>query len=999
MAGKSLLLTLKAVQWLEQSDRGEDHVVVASLTHAPHTQPRDRALLRAIQRRKPKGGAHGILHRVLFHLNQVLAEDVEGEVLASIARLQRRVRQASVLDAVIGSEERENCAKTWDTEDQVMGGSREDESTEGLNTPDQVTRLHFVLNDVDPRDHKTQRVLLALASTPQVHSVWWTTTETPGTQDAWSNQYTVQKMRHVTRRPPSVQRVLQKLEWREEWAGMYATDSVQAGLPTQGPPVLCVQHQHHRQASTRGTVRARAADLCRDSCNNIKLPAPEQDHTNNNLSCVESPVHAERKDAEKDFRKSNATVDCATCQDSSDLIRLSEQDTSDRQDSLEQLPSSGADFESFPPAVCEPVCAACEKLTVLSNSSVHSPFWCEMCEDTVASIIAFLTTDSINPTVAAFIAGPTKLLKDPSKNKFGEAIKPQDVLILTTVPPVKDRSPTAEADDTKRLLEDLTHCPLVARVQARVPVKVVTSESEGRLAFPRHFAVLTDTSSCRGLERKVVIYVPWTSETSHAAGDASEHTGEHTLQSVCDGEPHSMRTGATQNHHRISDKVGEEAFVRVDTANHPSLQRSTHETTNHQSVSLPGEMTAPLCSTPIHTGCTELPSVCCGKETSCGACEDAAGMATTRITVPRHTEDKNSNSLAPVDEAADRRVPCTSCKDCSTDMPSGKDTQPGNQLEESDEDSSTMAHREDFHSRRPGTAEDLHQPGPKSTFLKNEDCQDASTTRTRRAQSLNKISCEGEQTRQAGDETSARYLPQKHQEQQQQLQEDDENSQQHQQHHLDHQQQRQTTRSDTSSDNAGPLPGWIEDKQKLTSLFVPSYTHVLDLMERHKASWRVTDSGADMLGKSSKHIYTEHVNDTNMCDVYSEAAAKPREVLRGCEQHDVPTGVRAEITGTDGDRTEELGGHRGTGNLEEEQRPKGRFISNHSDIHTTENPKVPAFHHEQTARAAGETQDGGTRRCEKEDLDDLLEGLSDVNRRGVYRAASCCLAQLVLVFP
>jgi len=148
------------------------------------------------------------------------------------------------------------------------------------------------------------------------------------------------------------------------------------------------------------------------------------------------------------------------------------------------------------------------------DGDLHSPFWCDMCAEEVADIVSYLITDSAIPNLSPFFVGETKFLKDPSKNKFGVPIKPRDILILTNFPRLKNGIRTGQEEeeddeDVKRGLKDhIMHSTLVQRLRKEVQLKVLTEAAAGKIAFPRNSVVLTDARSARGLERKVVIYVP-----------------------------------------------------------------------------------------------------------------------------------------------------------------------------------------------------------------------------------------------------------------------------------------------------------------------------------------------------------------------------------------------------------------------------------------------------------------------------------------------------------
>ena len=497
------MLTLKAVQWLELGEHNEDHVVVATIGGRTAVTPAHvRVLQERINERRTGNGNGGHLLRVTYPLDKTPLENIEREVAASVAPLMRRVREARA---------------TTDNEKDEAAGVPECGIRQTANRT-ASDKLHFVLNDVDPDDEKTQRVLRALREHPLVHSVWWSTSEPPRTQGAWS-LFRVVELKDVTRRSPHVQHVLKRLEWRDKWRDSYAASSVESGLPTEGPPVVYVQHQQHlqeirqsyssvhtgteqqRQILSQHLIQERSENPQQDSTlDHAKLFSQQQDQQGLNQSQRHTRDHCDVSRVEETTLNNGRTLE-----------RVQDQDTlKDLQNPIFDV----HDIQSGPPEEGVALHTASDNSNSVSQQGgqsvggkFHSPFWCSLCAETVADIVSYLVTDSTNPKLSPFFLGDTKLLKDPSKNKFGVPVKPRDILIMTTFPQQKNGHATSQ-EEVKRCMKDLMHSTLVLRVQNEVPLKVLSEEAGGKIAFPRNSAVLTDARGARGLERKVVIYVP-----------------------------------------------------------------------------------------------------------------------------------------------------------------------------------------------------------------------------------------------------------------------------------------------------------------------------------------------------------------------------------------------------------------------------------------------------------------------------------------------------------
>ncbi|KAK7113235.1 uncharacterized protein [Littorina saxatilis] len=553
-SGKSLLLTLKAVNWLEKG--GDHHVALVNLSPvASSTQPHVRVLQEAIKVRRASdsnGGTQGHLLRITFPLNKISLEDVQHEVSKSAAALLRTIREARTGASetgkatnsegkhavnkgciVVGEESGASCTSESATNtDEVVqeadqlpatpsvgkvdaGDSQEmnnsdthqrnlQESTYNHNAAEKVL---FILNEVDPNDEKSVRLLQAVRKHSLASGVWWSTSEPPGSQEVWS-LYEAEKLGHVTRRPPHVQHVLNKLERRDEWRDAYVSSSVESGLPTEGPPVICIEHAE--------LLVKKVKRDCKSQSESVKDTIQAQTDSN----------------AHQYVRKANPKEDI-----SETLIFEDDEEEEDDNDDEEDIPVHRKEEEPIPTSRIQNGIIQTTQLHEHehSGSHGHSAFWCEACAEEVADVISRLVTDSANPKLSPFFVESTKFLKDPSKNRFGTAIKPRDVLIVTNFP---DAMNEVRHRATDNQIEHLMQSTLVRRIREVIPLKILTEESGRKIAFPKNCAVLTDARNVRGLERKVVVYVEeeqsglkptYTNRNGILAENAkNRYTGHHT---------------------------------------------------------------------------------------------------------------------------------------------------------------------------------------------------------------------------------------------------------------------------------------------------------------------------------------------------------------------------------------------------------------------------------------------------------------------------------------
>ena len=550
------MLTLKAVQWLEQGDHREDHVVLASIGRTAVTPAHVRVLQENINERRTGTGSGGHLLRVLYPMNKIPPENIEQEVTESVASLMARVREAGAIT-------KGEAADVPEDENRLTANSR-------TRTTD---RLHFVLSDVDPEDDKTERVLRALSQHPSVHSVWWSTSEPPRSQGAWP-LFRVEELRDVTRRSPHVQHVLKRLEPRDQWKDLYVSSSVVSGLPTEGPAAVYIQHQRHPQELRRasnGSVHTRMERQNqhleqhqihrRWGIPQRYLNGVGHEHHSNGVGEHDPTLdnaklfHLQQDQPALD-RRENRSRDPHRISHSRQLTLNSDR-SSERvkcQDMLQDLQHPITEIQSMPSEEWEVEGFASRTADNNSNSvlqqvggnvdgNLHSPFWCDMCAEEVADIVSYLITDSAIPSLSPFFVGETKFLKDPSKNKFGVPIKLRDILILTNFPRLKNgirigQEEEEDDEEVKRSLKDhIKHSTLVQRLRKEVQLKVLTEASAGKIAFPRNSVVLTDARSARGLERKVVIYVPSGLQSIRCESSVSDSAITTDPRAAFDEEP------------------------------------------------------------------------------------------------------------------------------------------------------------------------------------------------------------------------------------------------------------------------------------------------------------------------------------------------------------------------------------------------------------------------------------------------------------------------------
>lgn len=601
--GMTLLLALKAAHWLQKEpDRHpltreqelgpagivEHHVIIASVTNttfqnlnsttsSKHVRrPGDAVLMSTIRnliwdsRDPPELDGKRHLHDLVFDLSNVTPDNVPEAVDETLAAFIRDIRNVQVDIHCRGQTcSREALERDISAKDLEYGGVfvtpltdcaskntiSEADAFSGTDVNideyvDQSTiQLSVIMTDIDdPSDLKFLRLLRALAQSQLVKFVWWSTTESLQDQTFLPEIARLEELYHVTRRPPHVQRVLKHLDWREGRKRLYTVDGLDSGLATDGVPVLCIRHRDHSTVPT--------------------IPAH---------NCLENPQkrkptiswhYQTSSDEEKDVDIGHSRRSCLVGQIPSD----------NHNDQSRETDSSGHGKDIKKPSK---LCSSKQKADDATDGSLQeksvddefnrpqssfnqngglqttdrflghfctSPFWCGLYTQSVSSLIEFFVTDSVNPRVSPFLVGTTKLLKDPSKNRFGIPIKPRDILIVTSLPTdtctanlrhfgsgpddldqnrdtndvceINDSSEKQRALDVKsialgekpeRRWKAIMESPLVAGIRKQIPLKVLTRGSAGKITFPRNYAVLTDVYNARCLERKVVIYIPWTS--------------------------------------------------------------------------------------------------------------------------------------------------------------------------------------------------------------------------------------------------------------------------------------------------------------------------------------------------------------------------------------------------------------------------------------------------------------------------------------------------------
>lgn len=109
-------------------------------------------------------------------------------------------------------------------------------------------KLHFIVDDALLLN-KMKTVLNLLREHDVTHSVWCSTS---GFTEKELQGYTLVTLHKVVRCPPTVQSLLSKLEMRDDWKDAYSVCSVDAGLATNGPPVIFLHHKQHRRGQEMG---------------------------------------------------------------------------------------------------------------------------------------------------------------------------------------------------------------------------------------------------------------------------------------------------------------------------------------------------------------------------------------------------------------------------------------------------------------------------------------------------------------------------------------------------------------------------------------------------------------------------------------------------------------------------------------------------------------------------------------------------------------------------
>lgn len=458
-AGKTMLLTLKARQWLVAGR----FVVVLNMGRQESGFPRAYTLQKAVNCDLPNGTLKAA--RMNIGLCNISLEMLEQTVGTELARLTE--------DLMISLQTESSFSKEY-----------------AVKLKDDIERgrgyICFIVDEVLPDLEKFVRVrklLEVISGRPETRCVWWGTTGLVE-EGAWQ-KYSLVTMKSVLRLPPAVQSLLQRLEWRDPWKAVYSTSSADAGLPTDGPPAIFLHHKHHLQSPSSNT-----SSCCPppDSCSieHILKPGETRDGTN-----------------------------------------------------------------------------AVASTTV----SLKGPLQCSQCAEDVARFLKSLLQESEIPDFPTLLTSRrtnSAGVKDHSPGK----IEFKDILLLTAIPRSchggQQRAFLREKEEA--FWSAIRSCNFVRSFQdLGIPVQVERDEQSQEIAVGSgEKVVFTDVKVARGLERKVVVFIPLFSDDPFAplAGDMSACT---------DNIQPSVKETANGANHSGSDDV------RADSSGQKTHQRTAEE--------------------------------------------------------------------------------------------------------------------------------------------------------------------------------------------------------------------------------------------------------------------------------------------------------------------------------------------------------------------------------------------------------------------------------------
>lgn len=215
-AGKTMVLRLKGLRWLEEGRI----VVVVNFGPEKAGLPNAHALQDDMNK-SLTDGAFPMAERLDLALCQTSEDALENTINNWINDFWSRSKSGDANE--IGE-------KTEDSDD------REGEWRKKIN---------FIVDDAFLLT-KMKTVLKILREHPCTESVWCSTSGFDEKNIHDLEGYSVTMLPQVVRCPPTVQALLMKLEKRDDWKAAYVTCSVDAGLPTNGPPLIFLHHQKHR---------------------------------------------------------------------------------------------------------------------------------------------------------------------------------------------------------------------------------------------------------------------------------------------------------------------------------------------------------------------------------------------------------------------------------------------------------------------------------------------------------------------------------------------------------------------------------------------------------------------------------------------------------------------------------------------------------------------------------------------------------------------------------
>nr|KAG5709846.1 hypothetical protein BaRGS_032670 [Batillaria attramentaria] len=219
--GKTMLLGMKGRRWREEGR----HVVVVNFGPEEAGLPNAHALLEVIN-----SGLKDDVFPKASRMDLALCHIKEDDLTQKINNFIQQFQQSSQHDDPTSVE----CDK----------------------------KVCFIVDDLLLL-RRMPRVLKFLRDHPISDSVWCSTSGFSEDKRKELMGYKIIVLDNVVRCPITVQALLLKLEKREDWKAAYAKCSVDAGLPTKGPPLVFLHHQQHllqKQTDASKDLRPGAED-------------------------------------------------------------------------------------------------------------------------------------------------------------------------------------------------------------------------------------------------------------------------------------------------------------------------------------------------------------------------------------------------------------------------------------------------------------------------------------------------------------------------------------------------------------------------------------------------------------------------------------------------------------------------------------------------------------------------------------------------------------------